>query len=343
MEALFQSSMGCDASNDSNDTTEEVALFVVQCLDGLDWLDELNLKDDDNSDLLIGIVLAIDFLRNAATTCDDISVRRFWALFCAMALTKRTSAHRLVTCMNDTFGESRIDQLSWTHLCVCLVQVVAVLYDLTDYMKRHVMNLDTWRSECVERLLAMLDDRIDFAALSPAPLVSSMTERLSPPTNEVFQTEEKILPKPNRRVVPICSLASLTSPLTVAVPPGRTEGKRRTPSSSSATTDANGANSFTVKKQPCQSSKKMRKMSHHTEQILADMSRFLDGTDSETKEELVVNDTGILPTDGTSSSSGVFYFSSSVVGRSHARNSVSAVAEGTERRLYRRKFASTHL
>ncbi len=97
-------------------------------------------------------------------------------------------------------------------------------------------------------------------------------------------------------------------------------------------------------KKPPPSAKKMRPMSHSSERILADVSEFLDGMDAHTatgnreKTSRVDDETNL--TSRTESSSGAFYFSSAEGHKRYDRTGGTA-EEGDERRLYRRKFAST--
>jgi hypothetical protein len=309
------------------------------------------LKDIDNTDLLITMVLAMDFVRNTATSAGDITIKQFWTAFSAASMTNRTSSHPLIASMKDNRGfSSRIDQLSWAHLCVYLVQAMVVTYDLADSMNRHMMKLDPWRRSCVERLLTMLDDdfivKLDAAASLSSPATTSIQQ---PTSREPMLIDENAPPKTSRRIVPMCSLANLSTPLTsvvgVAAPQGRTEGKRCISSGA----DSDGVNNLTAKKAPS-SAKKMRTMSHSSERILADVSEFLDGMDAHTatgnkdKKTSRVDDES-KPLSRADSSSGAFYFSSAEGHKRYERNGVAAAEEGAEpgaeRRLYRRKFSST--
>ena len=346
MEPSLPSNIRCD---DNSDTIEQVALFMGQCLDGLDRLDMLHLKDIDNTDLLITMVLAMDFVRNTATSAGDITIKQFWTAFSAASMTNRTSSHPLIASMKDNRGfSSRIDQLSWAHLSVYLVQAIVVTYDLAGSMNRHMMELGPWRRSCAERLLTMLDDdfidKLDAAASSSSPATTSIQQ---PTSREPLRTDENAPPKTSRRIVPMCSLASLSTPLAVvgvAAPQGRTEGKRCISSGA----DSDGVNNLTAKKPPSLA-KKMRTMSHSSERILADVSEFLDGMDAHTatdnKEKTSRVDDESKPLSRADSSSGAFYFSSAEGHKRYERNGVAAAEEGAEpgaeRRLYRRKFSST--
>lgn len=323
---------------DGSANVVQVASFIVQCLDGMDRLDMLNLKDTDNIDLLISIALALDFLKDGAIISDTTMIKQFWSVFCDALMENRTSPHPLLSAVGDNVGGSSIDQSPWINLCVYLVRTVVALYDLADIMKRQVLELDPWHRECVERLLGMLDDEFmhklnEFTTSSPP---STSIERRHAELNQLSVTEKTTQSKSSRRIVPMCSLASLNSPPATIGVPGRTDWKR-----SIASMDTAEVNTLTAKKQPSFSSKKVRLMSHSTERILADVSKFLDGTGSKTsiahgderdeQEQLFSRATN---------SSSAFYFSATA-GHNVSGGKVLSAAEGesSERRLYRRKFA----